>query len=180
MYAALSGVALIDETILRPYLEKRKQIVQVKQAAAEVAALKPVNVQSYNISVANMQQLVRIVETLELAKNLPTTIKTYKNDYKKLLQLIGNKPVETLTSEELRRYMLYCNREQQLAAATLNNRLNAVKYYFENVLHREKFFVDLPRAQKPIRLPNVFAENELGRLFNALQNKKHKAILFTP
>jgi len=176
---AVTSLAIIDETQLRPYLEKRKQVVQIKQAAAEVPVIKPVNLQSYAISTGNMQQLVRMVETMELAKNPATTIKTYKNDFNKLLQLIGSKPVEMLTSEDLRRYMLYCANEQQLSAGSLNNRLNAIKYYFENVLHREKFFVDLPRAKQPLRLPNVLAESEMGRLFNALKNKKHKAILFT-
>lgn len=177
--ATIAGVALIDATTLRPYLEKRKQVVKVKEAAAEQPVLKPVNLQAYNISAGNMEQLVRMVETLELAKNPATTIKTYKNDFKKLLQLIGNRPVQSLTSEDIRRYLLYCANNQQLSPGTLNNYLNALKYYFENVLHREKFFMDLPRAKKPLRLPNVLAENEMSRLFNSLKNKKHKAILFT-
>ena len=75
--------------------------------------------------------------------------------------------------------MLYCANDLQLSPGTLNSRLNAIKYYFERVLHREKFFVDLPRAKKPLRLPNVLAETEMAALFNALKNKKHKAILFT-
>ncbi len=179
MLTATVGLALIDETQLRPYLEKRKKVLQVKKAAAEAPALKPVNLQAYDISTGNMDQLVRMVETLELAQNPASTIKTYKNEFKKLLQLLKNKPVESLSSEDLRRYMLYCANDQQLSPGTLNSRLNALKYYFENVLHREKFFTDLPRAKKPLHLPNVLAENEMGRLFNALKNKKHKAILFT-
>ena len=179
MHTSLTGVALFDLSKLRPYLEKRKQILQVKQSSAEVPALKPASLQAYNISAGNMQQLVRMVETLELAKNPDTTIKTYKNEFKQLLQLLNNTAVETLSSDDLRRYMLYCANDLQLSPGTLNSRLNAIKYYFERVLHREKFFVDLPRAKKPLRLPNVLAETEMADLFNALKNKKHKAILFT-
>jgi len=177
--ATLTGIALIDQTTLRLYLEKRKQILDVKQAAAEVPALKPVNLKTYDISAGNMQQLVRMVETLELAKNPASTIKTYKNEFKQLLQQLNNTAVESLSSEDIRRYMLHCANELQLSPGMLNSRLNALKYYFEKVLYREKFFVNLPRAQKPLRLPNVLAESEMAGLFNAIKNKKHKAILFT-
>ncbi len=57
--------------------------------------------------------------------------------------------------------------------------MNALKFYYEQVLHREKMFFDIPRPKKPILLPKLLNETELGKLFNALSNKKHKAMLFT-
>ena len=45
--------------------------------------------------------------------------------------------------------------------------------------HRDKFFWEIPRPKKPLQLPNVLGEKELTRLFNAITNIKHKAILFT-
>ena len=54
-----------------------------------------------------------------------------------------------------------------------------MKFYYEQVLHREKFFWEIPRPKKQHILPKVLGESELKRLFQALQNKKHKAILFT-
>ena len=62
---------------------------------------------------------------------------------------------------------------------TVHSRLNALKFYFEQVLHRNKFFFEIPRPKKPLLLPKVLNEEELGRLFKALTNIKHKAILFT-
>jgi len=120
-----------------------------------------------------------MIETMQLAARSENTIKTYKNEFIALLQVLQNKDVSTLTAEELRRYMLHCVNVLHLKPNTLNSRLNALKFYFEQVLHREKFFVDLPRPQRPLILPNILAEKEMGRLFNAIKNKKHKAILFT-
>jgi site-specific recombinase XerD len=57
--------------------------------------------------------------------------------------------------------------------------MNALKFYFEQVLHREKMFFDIPRPKKPFLLPKLLNETELAKLFNALSNKKHKAMLFT-
>ena len=60
---------------------------------------------------------------------------------------------------------------------TLHSRLNALKYNFEQVLKKEKFFWEIPRPKKPIQLPKVLNEPELRKLFNALQNKKHKTMV---
>jgi integrase/recombinase XerD len=47
------------------------------------------------------------------------------------------------------------------------------------VLHREKFFLEIPRPKKQLLLPKLLNETEIRNLFNALTNKKHKAMLFT-
>lgn len=54
-----------------------------------------------------------------------------------------------------------------------------MKFYYEQVLKKEKFFWEIPRPKKKDQLPKVLAENEIGRMFNAITNLKHKAILFT-
>ncbi len=54
-----------------------------------------------------------------------------------------------------------------------------MKFYYEQVLRKEKFFWEIPRPKKPLILPRLLNETELRKLFNALSNKKHKAILFT-
>jgi site-specific recombinase XerD len=40
-------------------------------------------------------------------------------------------------------------------------------------------FFEIPRPKKPLILPKLLNEEEIRRLFNALTNKKHKAMLFT-
>jgi site-specific recombinase XerD len=53
-----------------------------------------------------------------------------------------------------------------------------VKFYFEKVLKREKFFFDIPRPKKPLQLPNVLALSQVERLFSKLENLKHKTMLY--
>jgi site-specific recombinase XerD len=57
--------------------------------------------------------------------------------------------------------------------------MNALKFYYEQILHKDKMFFDIPRPKKPLLLPKLLNETELRKLFNALTNKKHKAMLFT-
>src|SRR5437764_8795489 len=66
--SSLAAIAKIDDTILREYLVKRNKIIVVKSAAAEKPLLAPVNLKTYNIGDTNLQQVVRLVETLQLQK----------------------------------------------------------------------------------------------------------------
>jgi site-specific recombinase XerD len=75
--------------------------------------------------------------------------------------------------------MIYCSEELKLKENTLHSRINALKFYYEQVLHREKFFWEIPRPKKQFILPKVLGEDEVAKLFNALSNLKHKAMLFT-
>ncbi len=86
-------------------------------------------------------------------------------------------PVDTLTSERLRRYMLHCTHVLKLSEATLHSRLNAIKFYVEKVLHLEKFFVDIPRPKKPRTLPKHLSQHDVKRLFDQTTNLKHNTML---
>jgi site-specific recombinase XerD len=48
----------------------------------------------------------------------------------------------------------------------------------ENVFKRGRLVYDLPRPKKPLLLPKVMNEKEVIGLLNALDNVKHKAILY--
>jgi site-specific recombinase XerD len=130
------------------------------------------------ISENNKQELKKYLQYLQLKAYSPSTIRTYRNEFAQLLQLLGNMPVQNLQPHQLQRYFLYCH-SKGLKENTLHSRINAIKFYYEQVLHKEKMFFEIPRPKKPQQLPKLLNENELARLFNAITNKKHKAILFT-
>jgi integrase/recombinase XerD len=131
------------------------------------------------ISAGNKEQLLLFLEQLALKKYSSSTMQTYRNEFCQLLQLLGNLCVQDLTPEHLKRYMLYCVIQLKLSENTLHSRLNALKFYFEQVLKKEKFFWEIPRPKRAVQLPKLLNEDEIRKLFNALTNKKHKAMLFT-
>lgn len=161
-------------------LEKPAQTVTSSPAAA-LPAIKPEPVKSLApepISEHNLLELQHMMEQLSLKAYSKSTVRTYRSEFTQLLQILGTTNVNDLTAEQLRRYMLYCV-DIGLSENTLHSRINALKFYFEQVLKREKFFFKIPRPKRPLLLPKVLNEKELARLFNALTNKKHKAMLFT-
>src|SRR4029079_8927034 len=127
----------------------------------------------------NAHVILLMRQHLLLKAYSPSTIKTYLNEMGQLLQILGNLPADELKPEQLKRYLVYCYEKLGLKENTLHSRINALKFYYEQVLKREKFFWEIPRPKKHLILPKLLNEKELSKLFNALENKKHKAMLFT-
>jgi integrase/recombinase XerD len=192
----LLGRAALDITYLSHYLKKRKKVADCSPAPVQARVVEPYASSErspsrpvkrkqpalstlWKLSPSNCGELPRLVEQLKLKAYSPSTQRTYRNEFLQLLYLLKDKRVQELTIPKLRRYMVYVLEKEGLSENTANSRLNALKFYFEQVLGQERFFIDLPRPKKPLILPKVLGEEELGRLFKALQNKKHKAILFT-
>jgi site-specific recombinase XerD len=131
-----------------------------------------------NIDTINQPALQLYVETLQLKAYSISTINTYRNEFAQLLYVMKDKSVDELTPERLKDYFLYCINTLKLSENTLHSRINAVKFYFEQVLKREHFFIDIPRPKKKLILPNVLSINQVEKLFSQLENVKHKTMLF--
>lgn len=168
----VKDIAELDVKELRQQLIAKKQMPAIVKSHTDKPDISL-------LSAENKEALDRYIETLVLKAYSDSTIRTYRNEFFQLLREIKHKPVQDLTIDHIRRYMFYCINHYKISEATANSRINAIKFYFEQVLGREKMFVELPRPKMPLQLPKVLGENELSRLFNALPNLKHKAILFT-
>ena len=126
----------------------------------------------------NVGALKRMHETLLLKAYSPHTIRTYCLEFAQLLCLLKNKPVDTLTPERLRSYFLYCVSELKLSENYIHSRINAIKFYFEQVLGRDKlFFGEIPRPKKRSSLPKVFSKSDIIKIFAKVENPKHLLML---
>lgn len=177
---ALKNKVSINNSLLKEYLEKRKKLIPdllpaIQTKPARQIARSPI----FKLSKLNKEALEIFIQHLGLKAYSQSTISTYRNEFLQLLQLLKERPVNTLTTDEIKLFMQFSMEKMGIKENTAHSRLNALKYYFEQVLGREKFFYDIPRPKRPLLLPNIMGEKELARLFNALGNLKHKAILFT-
>ncbi len=182
----LKGKVIIDRSLLKDFLEKKKRLQPLlpekrlpanlgEETAARPFLLSPVS----QLSDENFKALEEFVQKLKLKAYSSSTINTYRNEFMQLLKILKHKCVDELTPDEMKRYMVYAMEKEGIKENTAHSRLNALKFYFEQVLGREKFFWEIPRPKKRIILPKLLNETEIRRLFNALVNKKHKAMLFT-
>ena len=180
--------AIINNTQLKQYLVQKNSVVAISPKARQPVTVaraiiykpapKPVAA-IHQLSPANIQALKLFTQHLILKAYSPSTIRTYSNELVQFLHAIKNQPASSFTVPRLKDYLQYCFVTLKLSEATLHSRINALKFYYEQVLGQEKFFWEIPRPKKPDQLPKLLNAEELRKLFNALTNKKHKAMLFT-
>ena len=175
---ALEGIAALDTTELERYLSIRKKLMGTRpeESKPAVPGRRFQTVKVLQLTEPNLQALEKFIEQLKLRSYSLSSIRTYRNEFVQLLKLLRNKPVNELTVEDLRRYFVYCYEKLRLTEHTLHSRINAVKFYFEQVLKREKFFWDIPRPKKPSELPRTFNQDEIAAIINGIKNKKHKTM----
>ncbi len=190
---ALVGKAVLDVGELKEYLLERKKKqpdthvtmqkkTLTKRASVQlrVTAPKPLQyVKVYKLSEENNEALQKFKQQLVLKSYSSSTLKTYTNEFMQFLQTIDKIPAHEFTTDRIKDYLQYCFEKLKLSENTLHSRMNSLKFYYEQVLKREKFFWEIPRPKKRLQLPKVLGEEELRNLFKALTYKKHKAILFT-
>ncbi|KIC92911.1 hypothetical protein OI18_21010 [Flavihumibacter solisilvae] len=132
-----------------------------------------------SLSAENRAELDRFLQLLQLKAYSRNTIRTYRNEVIQYFQHLGDRSAKVVSVEGVKEYIHQVLTVEKLSEHTAHSRLNALKFYYEQVLSREKFFLEIPRPQKPHQLPKVLSERELERMFTAVQNLKHKALLFT-
>lgn len=130
-----------------------------------------------HIHEVNRPAMERYIETLQLKAYSLNTITTYRNEFGQLLQALKSHEVDSLDAERLRSYFLYCVNTLKLSENTLHSRINAVKFYFEQVLKRDKIFIDIPRPKKPSILPKTISTRDVKKLFEVTDNLKHNLML---
>ncbi len=129
------------------------------------------------LSVNNQCELSKYGETLTLKGYSPSTQKTYKNEFSIFLQQIKNVNAQDMTTERLSAYLFYCHKFLKLSENTIHSRLNALKFYYEQVLKREKFLWEIPRPKKHLILPKVISEEKILIGLASIKNLKHKALI---
>lgn len=196
---ALKGHAEIEQSALHKYLADKKNKgksneppVKNKPATTnqliapekKTAVTKPawINKQvtvykTQKISALNAHVLPAMEQHLKLKAYSSSTAKTYLNEMAQLLNLLKDIPADQLTPAHLKRYLVFCYDKLQLKENTLHSRINAMKFYYEQVLGQEKFFWEIPRPKKQNLLPKIFNQDEIASIINSVTNKKHKTML---
>jgi site-specific recombinase XerD len=160
-------VAELDVGLLRDQLAARQLPVPLHQAMRLPLDLSPGNFDAYR----------RYLETLQLKAYSDSTIRIYRFEFLKLLQLLRGRSVEGMGEEQVRAYMLWLIRDQGYGESQANSAINAIKFYFEKVLDRPRIVVDLPRPKKPLLLPRVLGKPSIERIIRETSNLKHRAML---
>lgn len=125
----------------------------------------------------NQNAFAKYLEILYLKGYSKNTIKTYSVEFAQFLYLLKGHDVNTITTEQLRSYLLYCLQTLQLSENQVHSRINAIKFYFEKVLNMPKITMEIPRPKKPYLLPKVISTEDISKMIQETENIKHKTLL---
>ncbi|MCD6274789.1 MAG: site-specific integrase, partial [Candidatus Aenigmarchaeota archaeon] len=114
-------------------------------------------------------------KNLVVRKYSPKTIKSYIHYNKDFLGYVRKKPNE-ITNEDVKDYLFYLVEEKEVSASTLNTVINALKFYYGEVLKRG-FVYELKRPKKDKKLPVVLNQEEISKILSSITNIKHRLIL---
>lgn len=165
--AIVKGIAFLDITELRRQLEKRKLDIPVKTVLKLHDQLIP----------ENFTALESMMQELTLKKYSEHTIRNYRTEFTRLLKLLGKIPVSDLTEEQIRSYLLWLIEKKKYSESAVHTAINAIKFYFEKVLHNKRVVYYIPRPTKPQQLPRVHAKVKVGDMIMQSNNLKHRCML---
>jgi site-specific recombinase XerD len=120
----------------------------------------------------------RFREDLQLAGHKPRTIQSYAGAVLRL-QRFYNRPLESISEEELRQYWLRCKEELGWSAATLRISYSGIKHFFRRTLVREWSLLDSVRFQRDQTLPTVLSRQEVRRILDALPTVHSRTFYIT-
>jgi integrase/recombinase XerD len=107
------------------------------------------------------------------------TIKTYVSYMRSFMEEFNNRNPGSVITQEINEYILKLIRTRGISPSQQNQRISAIKFYFEQVLGRKKSYYQLDRPKKDNRLPKILAVEEVELILRHCKNLKHKCILMT-
>jgi site-specific recombinase XerD len=110
-------------------------------------------------------------------RNSPHTIKNYVSAFEEFINYFPQMEIEQINEAQIMEYLRYLVSERQVSVSYQNVAINAIKFYYEQVLRgrRKFYFIDRPRRDKV--LPEVLNMQEITAMIKQTENIKHKLIL---
>lgn len=105
------------------------------------------------------------------------TKKVYSYLFKEFIQYYSDTKPEDITEAQIRAYQDYLVKKRQISISTQNQAINAIKFYYEKVLSKDKVDYHIERPRREKKLPEVISEKELLKILKATDNIKHKTII---
>lgn len=136
-------------------------------------------------SVENLQKMtpesgqvyINAMTDTMLAMNLsPNTIRSYGNAMVTFLRNCENRSPDNIPKNEIVKYLGKMI-QRGLSPSSANMLVNALQFYYREVLRYEWFTITLPRPKKSYKLPAVLTEQECISIFGNIENKKHKVLI---
>ena len=105
------------------------------------------------------------------------TIRQYEAAIAGFLDHFKNRDAGSITTSEIRDYILYYREKLNYSTAFQNQMISALKLYYRIIHKREISGEELPRSRKGRSLPRIISREEVEALIRSNSNPKHRLML---
>lgn len=105
------------------------------------------------------------------------TVKAYLSCLRSFVRYFRPRHPRELTEEDIREYLLNLLEHKSLAAGTVNQVFNALRFLYVELYQKPFTIGTIPRPRKPKQLPTILTQQEALSVLDSVRNLKHKTIL---
>ena len=106
------------------------------------------------------------LEKLQQVRYSDHTVRVYTSYFRDFQQYFEGRKIETVTPGEINDYLLYLIHEKNISSCQQNQRINAIKFYYEKVLGQERRCYKVNRAKREKTLPDVLSKEEIKKILD--------------
>jgi len=120
--------------------------------------------------------VARLQEQLLLEGYSLQTRKVYRGHCLRFLKFIARDPA-SVKPDGIRKYLLHLLNDALVSRSYYDQAISAVRFLYDKVLRMPNAVEEISRPRKERKLPAVLSREAVGRLLQAVDNTKHRAIL---
>ena len=106
------------------------------------------------------------LEKLRQVRYSDHTVRVYTAYFRDFQQHFEGRDVKAVTPDEINGYLLHLIHERNISSCQQNQRINAIKFYYEKVLGQERRCYRVNRAKREKTLPDVLGKDEIKRILD--------------
>ena len=124
----------------------------------------------------NEELMQKMKEDMEMRGFSPLTKDSYERKAKEIIKYF-KKPMEEVTTEELRKYLLkHLREERKLAEKSVNYYNSIIRFMYEVTMDKLINKKQIPMYKNRRKMKNVLTKDELSAFFNVCDNYMYKTI----
>lgn len=120
-------------------------------------------------------EYIALLETRRYSLN---TARNYVHHFSRFVRHLGERKLTDVNENDIRQYIHQIVKTGK-SSSYQNIAINAIKFYYEQVLDMPQRFYVIDRPVKERKLPLVLSEEEVQKILTVTTNIKHRAILAT-
>lgn len=108
------------------------------------------------------------LEKLRQVRYSDHTVRVYTTYFRDFQAYFEGKRIDRITPDEINAYLVYLINERGISTCQQNQRINAIKFYYEKVLGQPRRCYAVSRARREKTLPDVLSKQEVKAILSAV------------